>query len=115
MRKQSVSVVTLLFGLALWFAVPASAMKMYSFTLGHSGSINGTQLEAGTYKLELTDSGEAIVYQRGERIISTPVEVEPLLKSFARNSILIIDGAIKEIRLKKQVVVFGSRRVPPNK
>ena len=110
MRKHSVSVFTLLFGMALWFAVPASAMKMYSFTLGHSGgSINGTQLEAGKYKLELTDSGEAIVYKRGKRITSTPVEVKPLPKGSTRNSVTYKqDGTIKEVRLKKQVFVFGS-------
>ncbi len=109
MRKQSVSVVTLLFGMALWFAVPASAMKMYSFTLVQSGSINGTQLEAGKYKLELTDSGEAIVYQRGERVTSTPVEVKPLPKGSTRNSVTYKqDGTIKEVRLKKQVFVFVS-------
>ncbi len=109
MRKQSLSVVTLLFGMALWFAVPASAMKMYSFTLSHSGSINGTQLEAGKYKLELTDSGEAIVYQRGERITSTPVEVKPLPKFSTRHAVTFKqDGTIMQVTFKKQVVVFGS-------
>ena len=109
MRKHSLSVVTLLFAMALWFAVPASAMKMHSFTLVQSGSINGTQLEAGKYKLELTDSGEAIVYQRGERVTSTPVEVKPLPKGSTRNSVAYKqDGTIKEVRVKKQVFVFGS-------
>ena len=110
MRKQSLSVVTLLFGMALWFAVPASAMKMYSFTLGHPGcSINGTQLVAGKYKLELTDSGEAIVYQRGERITSTPVEVKPLPKFSTRHAVTFKqDGTIMQVTFKKQVVVFGS-------
>lgn len=86
-------------------ASPALA-KTHSFELDRGFSINGTQLGAGTYKLELNGNGGALIYKGRNQVAEAQVEVRPRSKSGQRAVILAADGAISEIRLKNQVVVF---------
>lgn len=81
--------------------------KTYSFRLSQAASINGTQLTPGAYKLELNGNNEALIYRNGKLLTKATVEVKPRTNGSTRNSVLRnADGAITEIRLKKQVVVF---------
>lgn len=81
--------------------------KTYSFRLSQASSINGTQLTPGAYKLELNGNNEALIYRNGKMLTKATVEVKPRTNGSTRNSVLRnADGAITEIRLKKQVVVF---------
>ncbi len=81
--------------------------KTYSFRLSQAASINGTELTPGVYKLELNGNNEALIYRNRKLVAKAPVEVKPRTNGSTRGSVLRkADGAITEIRLKKQVVVF---------
>ena len=81
--------------------------KTYSFRLSQAASINGTELTPGVYKLELNGNNEALIYRNGKMVTKATVEVKPRTNGSTRSSVLReADGAITEIRLKKQVVVF---------
>lgn len=103
------SVVTASIVIALAAALTASPLwaDSYSFKLPEGGSINGTELKAGAYKLELNSQGEAVIYRHGQVVAKAPAEVEPLNNGTTKNSILrAADGSVLEIRLKDEVVVF---------
>lgn len=100
---------TVTVAIALVAALTASPLwaKTHSFKLFRDGSLNGTELPAGTYKLELNGQGEALIYRNGEMLVKAKVEVKPLSNSATNNSVLqLSDGTVREIRLKKEVVVF---------
>jgi hypothetical protein len=104
-RLAAVLVLAALVGLTA--ASPVWA-KAYTFKLHRAGSINGTQLAAGMYQLELNGQEEAVISRNGERIATTRVEVKPLSNGTSGGSVLqAADGSIREIRLKDQVVVLA--------
>ncbi len=81
--------------------------KSYSFRLDQASSIGGTQLKPGAYRLKLNGNNEALIYRNRKLVVKATVEVKPRTNGSTRNSVLRnADGAITEIRLKKQVVVF---------
>lgn len=91
-------------------AVAASPLlaKTHSFKLYRASSISGTQLDPGSYKLELKDQGEALIYRKDELVAKARVELKPLSPHQVPGSVVrTADGTIREIRLKKQVVVFA--------
>lgn len=105
MRKLFSTAVALVL-LATLAASPVLA-KAHSFTLPRDGSINGTALEQGKYKLELNGDNEAMIYQGDEMVAKAQVEVKPLANSASKGTVLIgANGDILEVRLNKQVVVF---------
>lgn len=88
-------------------AATLASAETYSFKLPTAGTINGTTLKAGPYKIEVDDNGEAKIFQRGELITTARVEVRERENAARRVSVLRdANGNIQEIRLKKQVVVF---------
>lgn len=107
MRKLFTAVIALALFAAL-AASPSSAMaKSYDFTLSQTSKINGTTLEAGKYKLELNGDSEAHIYKDKELVTKAPVEVKELKNGNTQASVLQdASGNVKEIRFKRQVVVF---------
>lgn len=99
--------VTLLLALVAALAASPLWAKSHSFKLLKDGSINGTQLAPGTYKLELNGQNEAVIYRDGEMVVKAQVEVRPANSVVRGGSVLqAADGSIREIRLNSSVVVF---------
>ncbi|MEE9234775.1 MAG: hypothetical protein V3U28_04975, partial [Candidatus Acidoferrales bacterium] len=105
--------------IALAVTLGASSLwaESFRFKLHESASVNGTTLKPGTYLVELNDQGEALIYEvlldgrsmiKGKLLVKTRVEVKPLLRGSVTpmSCLMAADGAIKEIRLNKDVVVF---------
>lgn len=87
-------------------ATPVEA-KTHTFKVTEPFSIAGTALQPGTYKLKLTDNGEAEVYQAKVKLVTARVELKPRPKRIAADSVFVdSDGSLREVRLKKQIVVF---------
>jgi hypothetical protein len=76
----------------------ASAASSYSVTFYEPVMVNGTQLKAGDYKLELKDNGMAVIKQ-GKTTTEAPVKVENESEKFSRSSVRISGGQVEEIRL----------------
>jgi hypothetical protein len=76
----------------------ASAAGSYSVTFYQPVTINGTELKAGDYKLELKDNGMAVIKQ-GKTMTEAPVKVETENQKFSRSSVRINGMQVEEIRL----------------
>ncbi|MGH9803883.1 MAG: hypothetical protein ACRD4D_01830 [Candidatus Acidiferrales bacterium] len=90
---------------ALLAASPVLA-KARNFTLYRDARLNGTELPAGTYKLELGDDGKATIYNSHQKspVMTAAVKVKP---AKGRAAILIDgQGNLVEIRTGKEIVVF---------
>ncbi|MFQ5778445.1 MAG: hypothetical protein ACE5IP_10615 [Terriglobia bacterium] len=98
---------TVAVALALVATLVASPVlaKTYTFKLGRESSINGTKLEAGTYKLKLNENNEALVYRGKELLTKAQVEVQPAPKGRS-GVVYATDGSVREIRINKMIVVF---------
>jgi ABC-type cobalamin transport system ATPase subunit len=70
------------------------------------GEIGGQQLKAGKYKLVLNGQGTAEIYRGRKLLAKASVEVLPLGDRIPRSISQTQDGELKEIRLKKERVVF---------
>lgn len=80
--------------------------KAHNFTLHRDARLNGTELPAGTYKLELGDDGKATIYNSHQRSPVTTAKVQ-VKQSKNRASVLIdAQGNLVEIRTGKEIVVF---------
>jgi len=81
--------------------------KSHSFTLAKDARLNGTELAAGNYKLELGDDGTATIYNSHQKapVATATVQVKPAKNSKAS---VLIDGQgnLVEIRTGKEIVVF---------
>jgi hypothetical protein len=103
MGRLFTATITLLL-VAVLAASPVLA-KTYSFKLSNDCKINGVLLKAGSYKLELNDNSEALIYGGKELVTKASVEV----KSRPKGSTSVLTDAdhnILEIRTKDKVVVF---------
>ena len=81
--------------------------KAHTFTLSKDARLNGTELAAGTYKLELGDDGKATIFNShgDSTVTAATVKVKPAKNS--RASVLLdTQGNILEIRTGKEIVVF---------
>lgn len=93
---------------AILAASPVLA-KTHTFKLAQDAQLNGTQLAAGTYKLELSDDGKATIYNSHEKspVTTAAVKVKPAENGKNRASVLIdAEGNLVEIRTGKEIVVF---------
>lgn len=105
MRKLFTSSIALALVVAL-AATPLLA-KTHDFTLRNGGKINGTALEPGKYKLELSGDSEALIYRGKELVTKAAVEVKPQTNGSSSGSVLLdAEGNILEVRTNKQIVVF---------
>jgi hypothetical protein len=75
----------------------ASAAGSYKVTFYQPVTINGTELKAGDYKLEL-NNGMAVIKQ-GKTMTEAPVKVETENQKFSRSSVRINGTQVEEIRL----------------
>ncbi len=108
MNYKSAFTATLVLALVAALAASPLRAESHSFQLRGGGSINGTELEPGDYKLELNGQGEVLIYRGGRMVAKAPAEVAPLKNNTINNSVLkATDGSVLEIRLKKEVVVIG--------
>lgn len=93
---------------AVLMAAPVLA-KVHTFDLRQNARLNGTELVAGTYKLELGDDGTATIYNsHGKSPVTTAaVKVKPVKSGTSRASVLLdSQGNILEIRTGKEIVVI---------
>lgn len=94
--------------LAVLAASPVLA-KAHTFKLARDARINGTELAAGTYKLELSGEGQATIYNsHGKTPVTTAkVKVTPITSGANRTAVLLDqEGNILEIRTGKEIVAF---------
>lgn len=78
----------------------ASAAASYDVTFYEPVSINGTQVKAGSYKVEL-DGSTAVIRQSGEKksLAEVPVRVESEDRKYASTSVRLDGTRVDEIRL----------------
>lgn len=86
--------------------------QSHNFKIGRDATVNGATLEAGkTYRLEINAENEARIYHKRQLVATALVEVKPLTKGQARNSISQwSDGTLLAIRTKNEAVIFA---LPP--
>jgi hypothetical protein len=87
-----------LLGFATAALAVASAASSYSVTFFQPVTVNGIELKAGDYKLELKDNGMAVIKQ-GKVMTEAPVKVENESKKFSSSSVRLIGNQVDEIRL----------------
>src|SRR6202451_2297702 len=87
-----------LLGFATAALAVASAASSYSVTFYQPVTVNGTELKAGDYKLELKDNGMAVIKQ-GKVMTEAPVKIENESEKFSRSSGRINGNKVEEIRL----------------
>ncbi len=91
----------ILFGFSTLALALASAAANYKVTLFQPSTINGTELKAGDYKIELKDN-KAVV-KGGKSVVEADVKVENSTEKFTTTSVRYtnVDGKMKiqEIRL----------------
>ena len=105
MRK--VFAATFAISLVLALATGSLWAAPHKFKLHRGATLNGTELQAGSYELELNGEGEALIYRNGKMVTKARVTTKPLSNGDAPSSVLqAADGSLREIRLKEQVVVF---------
>ena len=77
-----------------------------NFTIGKARQLNGQQLRAGSYQLRLSDGGAVQIYRRGKLIMELTAQVRPLHKGTRKNSVVVRNNVIVEIRTKNDVLSF---------
>jgi hypothetical protein len=86
----------------LALALASAADKTYHITLNQSASVNGTQLKAGDYNLQV--QGDKAILKMGKKtVLETAAKVETAQRKFASTSIAIDSSnnqpKISEIRI----------------
>ena len=107
MRKLFTS--SLAIALVAVLAASPVLAKAHTFTLSQDARLNGTELAAGTYKLELGDDGKATIFNSHQKapVATATVKVKPVKNRNSSASVLIDrQGNILEIRTGKEIVVF---------
>ncbi|MGP0072001.1 MAG: hypothetical protein ACLPWF_08705 [Bryobacteraceae bacterium] len=85
----------------------ASAASSYNITFYQPVMVNGSELKAGEYKLELKD--KTAVLKQGKTAAEVPVTVENDGQKFARTSVRLEGMQVEEIRIggTNTRVIFG--------
>ncbi len=89
----------ILFGFVSVALAAASAANSYNVTFRESVVINGIQLKAGDYKVELKDNNTAVLMQGKEMAAQAPVKVENDQRKFDRSAVRLDGSQVQEIRL----------------
>jgi len=79
-------------------ALAVASAASYNVTFYQPVTINGSQLKAGDYKLELKDNSMAVLKQ-GKSVTEVPVKVENDSQKFSRNAVRMDGEKLQEIRL----------------
>ena len=87
-----------LFGFATLALAVASAASSYHVTFYQPVTINGAQLKAGDYKVEMKDNNTAVIKQ-GKSVTEAPVKVETADRKYGQSSVLLKGSQVQEIRL----------------
>jgi hypothetical protein len=87
----------ILLGFASLSLAVASAANSYNVTFYEPVMINGSELKAGDYKLELKD--KAAVIKQGKTVTEAPVKVENDNQKYQRTAVRMNGAQIEEIRI----------------
>ena len=88
----------ILFGFATLALAVASAASSYNVTFYEPVMINGSELKAGDYKVELKDDKTALIKQ-GKTVTEAPVTVENQGEKFQRTAVRLEGMQVQEIRI----------------
>ena len=104
--KKRMAIIALAALLGVLLATPTWA-DSYTFKLSTEATLNGVKLEPGSYKLELNEMNQAVIYRHGKEVTRARVQVKPRPDHIKRGSLLLTaDRTIREIRVGPHVVVF---------
>jgi hypothetical protein len=87
-----------LLGFATAALAVASAATSYNVTFYQPVTVNGAQLKAGDYKVELKSDNMAVIKQ-GKTETEAPVKVETGSQKFSRTAVRINGTQLEEIRV----------------
>jgi hypothetical protein len=87
----------ILLGFSFLALAVASAASSYNVTFYEPVMINGSELKAGDYKLELKD--KTAVIKQGKSATEAPVTVQNDSQKFARTSVRMNGMQVEEIRI----------------
>ena len=87
----------ILLGFASVALAVASAASSYNVTFYQPVMINGSQLKAGDYKLELKD--KTAVIKQGKTVTEAPVKVENDSQKYQRTAVRLNGMQVEEIRI----------------
>jgi len=87
----------ILLGFATFGLAIASAANSYNVTFYQSVMINGSELKAGDYKLELKD--KTAVIKQGKKVTEAPVTIQNEAQKFDRTSVRLNGMQVEEIRV----------------
>jgi hypothetical protein len=87
-----------LLGFATAALAIASAASSYSVTFYQPVTVNGAQLKAGDYKVELKSDNVAVIKQ-GKTETEVPVKVETANQKFSSTAVRMNGTQVEEIRL----------------
>ena len=87
----------ILFGFASVALAVASAASSYNVTFYQPVMINGTELKAGDYKLELTD--KTAIIKQGGTVAAAPVPIHTGNQKYDRNIVRLDRRQVEEIRI----------------
>jgi len=87
----------ILFGFASLALAVASAASSYNVTFYEPVMINGSELKAGDYKLELND--KTAVIKQGKTVTEAPVKVENDGQKYSRTAVRLNGMQVEEIRI----------------
>jgi len=92
--------------MALAVAFAATATK-YHVTLTQTSVVNGTELKAGDYKVEV--EGDKATFKQGKTTVETPVKVQEAPQKNFTNEIRYEGDKVQEIRIggKHTILLFG--------
>jgi hypothetical protein len=87
----------ILLGFASIALAVASAASSYNVTFYEPVMINGSELKAGDYKLELKD--KTAVFKQGKTIAEAPVKIENDSQKYQRTAVRLNGMQVEEIRI----------------
>jgi hypothetical protein len=87
----------ILIGLASVAMAVASAASSYSVTFYQPVMVNGSELKAGDYKLEIKDN--TAVLKQGKTVTEAPVKIENDSQKYQRTAVRMNGMQVEEIRI----------------